>query len=332
MTERRRLEPDGPEILCLGLGTFSFSHAYGHAEPDESLRTLLRALELGCQLLDTADSYGAGENEAWLGRVLQAPRDDIVLCTKIGLVCGQAGNVIGRNGRPEYIAKAVDASLRRLRTNTLDVCILHRADPDVPIEEAVGALAEAACRGKVRLVGLCEVDKGQLLRAHAVHPVAVLQSEYSLWTRDPEAEIIPLCQELGIAFLAFSPLGRGMFTRSPAPLASEADFRASLPRFQRGNLEKNLVLVQQLTDFAARKGYSPSQIALAWVLHAGSHVFAISGTRSCCHLEENMRALEVHLEPEDIAELKRIFSPDGVAGERYPETSVFNPLAQGRSV
>ena len=325
MTGRRRLGVNGPEILPLGLGTFSFSHAYGHADPDESVSTLMRALELGTQLIDTADSYGAGENESWLGRVLQNHRQDVVLCTKIGLVWDCAGKVIGRNGRPEYILKAVDASLRRLRTESLDVCILHRADPDVPIEETVGALAQAAHLGKVRLLGLSEVDKDQLLRANAVHPIAVLQSEYSLWTRDPEMELIPLCQELGIAFTAFSPLGRGMFTDAASAWTLEADFRASLPRFQPGNFEKNLMLAQQLADFAARKGYSPSQIALAWVLHAGNHVFAIPGTRSRRHLEENMRSVEVQLDSADLAELDRMFSPGAVAGERYSQSSIFNP-------
>lgn len=325
----RRLRLDGPEILPIGLGTFSFSHAYGHANPDESRATLMRALELGCKLLDTADSYGGGENEAWLGQVLQGRRNDVFLCTKVGLLCDSAGETIGRNGRPEYIMKAIDASLCRLRTDSLDVCMLHRVDPDVPIEETVGALAEAARLGKVRFIGLSEIDKGQLLRAHGVHPIAVLQSEFSLWTRDPETELIPLCKQLGIAFLAFSPLGRGMFAASPAASPPpQGDFRASLPRFRPGNFEKNLALTQQLASLAARRGYSPSQFALAWVLRAGDHVFAIPGTRSQRHLEENMRAMEVHLDPDDLNALERVFTPAAVAGERYSRTSLFNPVTK----
>lgn len=287
---------------------------------------------LRCKLLDTADTYGGGENEAWLGQVLQGRRNDVVLCTKIGLVWDGYGKVIGRNGRPEYILKAVDASLRRLRTDTLDVCTLHRADREVPIEETVGAMAEAVRLGKVRLVGLSEVSKEQLLRAHAVHPIAVLQSEYSLWSRDPESELIPLCKQLGTAFLAFSPLGRGMFAAPPAALdLAEGDFRGSLPRFHPDNLERNLSLAQKLTSLAARKAYSPSQVALAWVLHAGAHVFAITGTRSCRHLEENMHALEVHLDGDDLDELARILSPHSVAGERYSTTSIFNPISIPRA-
>lgn len=327
MAGLRRLGLNGPQILPIGLGTFGFSHAYGYADSGESVATLLRAIDLGCKLIDTADSYGAGENEAWLGRVLNGHRSEVVLCTKVGLLWDGEGNVTGRNGRPEYILKAVDASLRRLGTERLDVCTLHRADPSVPIEETVGALAEAVSAGKVSVIGLSEVDPQQLLRAHAAHPIAVLQSEYSLWTRDPEVELIPLCGELGISFVAFSPLGRGMAATTPAAklAVGQEDFRASLPRFQSGNFEKNLEASQQLVDLAARKGCSPSQFALAWVLRAANHVFAIPGTRSRHHLEENMGATEVRLDPEDLSELERIFAPGSVAGERYSRASVFNP-------
>lgn len=331
MTGLRRLGLNGPDIVPIGLGTFSFSHAYGYADSGEAVATLMRALELGCQLLDTADSYGVGENESWLGRTLQDHRDHIVLCTKVGLLCDGSGNVTGRNGRPEYILKAVDDSLRRLRTDTLDVCTLHRADPNVPIEETVGALAETVRLGKVRLIGLSEVTKQQLVRAHSVHPIAVLQSEYSVWTREPEAELIPLCGELGVSFVAFSPLGRGMGATAAPVTFGQEDFRASLPRFQPGNLERNLSLSRQLADLAARKGYSASQFALAWVLQAGKHVFAIPGTRSWGHVEENMLALNVDLDPDDLSELERIFSPGSVAGERYSPTSVFNPASTRES-
>jgi len=221
----------------------------------------------------------------------------------------------------------VDASLRRLRTDILDVCTLHRADPDVPIEDTVGALAESVHLGKVRLLGVSEINCEELVRAHTVHPIAVLESEYSLWTRDPEAEVIPRCAELGIAFVAFSPLGRGLSAVRTSTVAFEpGDFRTSLPRFQAGNLEKNLLLAQQLAALADRKNCSSSQLALAWVLRAGDHVFAIPGTRSARHLEQNMLALDIHFDQEDIDELETIFVPGAVAGDRYSRASVFNPM------
>jgi aryl-alcohol dehydrogenase-like predicted oxidoreductase len=323
----RRLGRLGPELIPIGLGTFSFSHAYGPADSAESLRTLDRALELGCTLLDTADSYGAGENEAWLGHALQGRRDKVVLGTKVGLVCDSTGKVIGRNGRPDYIRRSIDASLQRLRTDVLDLCTLHRVDPVVPIEESVGAIAEAVMQGKVRLLGLSEAQPEELLRAQEVHPVSALQSEFSLWTRDPEREMIGLCGRLGVAFLAFSPLGRGMFAGSPSSFSfSEGDFRSLLPRFQLGNLEKNLQLASDVRALGARRDATLSQIALAWVLRAGSHVFSIPGTRSRTHLEENMRALQLDLTPDEVAEIERIFTPDAVAGERYPDGSVFGPV------
>lgn len=325
MTGPRRLGRFGPVVLPIGLGTFSFSHAYGQADERESIATLLRALELRCTLIDTADSYGAGANEEWLGRTLQPHRHQVVLCTKVGLVCDRQGKVIGRNGRPEYILNAVDASLRRLRTQVLDVCTLHRPDPAVPIEDSVGALAEAVRLGKVRQVGLSEVTPDELQRAHSVHPIAALQSEYSLWTRDPEAELIPLCARLGIVFVAFSPLGRGMFAGLRESKFEPSDFRSSLPRFQGGNLKRNLALVEQLTELADRKECSPGQLALAWVMRAGEHVFAIPGTRTRSHLEENVQAVDIGLTVEDMQELHRTFSPAHIAGERYPQGSVFNP-------
>src|ERR1700761_2773435 len=225
----RRLGRRGPEVGAIGLGTFSFSHAYGPADSAESLRTLDRALELGCTLLDTADSYAAGENERWLRRALEGRRNAVVLGTKIGLVCGQDGKVIGRDGHPEALRRAIDASLKRLRTDVLDLCTLHRVDPSVPIEDSVSAMAEAVAEGKVRLLGVSEVTPAELQRAHQVHPISAVQSEFALWTRDPEREIIPLCEQLGAAFVAFSPLGRGLFAAPQSLSLEEGDFRRSLP-------------------------------------------------------------------------------------------------------
>lgn len=321
----RRLSRDGPEAGAIGLGTFSFSHAYGHADAAESLRTLDRALELGCTLIDTADSYGAGENERWLGRALEGRREAVVLGTKVGLVCDQDGKVVGRDGRPETLRRAIDASLQRLRTDFLDLCTLHRGDPGVPIEESVGAMAEAVAEGKVRLLGLSEVEPAELLRAHAVHAIAAVQSEFALWTREPEREMIPLCEQLGAAFVAFSPLGRGLFAAPQSLSLEEGDFRRSLPRFQKDNLRKNQKLAETVSAIATRKGATPSQVALAWVLRAGPNVFAIVGTRSAAHLEENLGAQSVRLTPHEIEELNHIFVQDAVGGARYAQGSIFAP-------
>lgn len=327
----RRLGHYGPAIGAIGLGTFSFSHAYGRADSTESLRTLDRALELGCTLLDTADSYGAGENERWLGRALDGRRDAVVLGTKVGLVCDRNGAVVGRDGRPESLGRAIDASLSRLRTDVLDLCTLHRVDPAVPIEESVGAMAEAVAEGKVRLLGLSEVGPAELLRAHRVHPIAAVQSEFALWTREPEREIIPLCEQLGVAFVAFSPLGRGLFAAPQSLSLEEGDFRRSLPRFQPDNLKNNQQLAETVHAIAARRAATPSQIALAWVLRAGSNVFAIVGTRSSAHLEENLRAQDLCLTPDEIEELDRTFAGDAVSGERYAQGSIFGPNSRESS-
>jgi len=324
----RRLSSCGPEVGAIGLGTFSFSHAYGHADSNESLHTLDRALELGCTLLDTADSYGAGENERWLGKALEGRRNAVVLGTKVGFVCDTEGKTIGRDGRPEALRRAIDASLQRLRTDFLDLCTLHRVDPSVPIEESVGAMAEAVAEGKIRLLGLSEVEPSELQRAHQVHPIAAVQSEFALWTRDPEREIIPLCQQLGAAFIAFSPLGRGLFAAPQSLSLEQGDFRRSLPRFQQDNLKKNQELAETVRSIATRRGATSSQVALAWVLRAGPNVFAIAGTRSSAHLEENLAAQNLRLTPEEIDELNRTFAPEAIGGERYSKDSIFGPNQQ----
>jgi aryl-alcohol dehydrogenase-like predicted oxidoreductase len=321
----RRLGRCGPEVGVIGLGTFSFSNAYGRADSAESLRTLDRALELGCTLLDTADSYGAGEDERWLGRALEGRRDALVLGTKVGLVCDESGEVVGRDGHPKSLRRAIDASLKRLRTDVLDLCTLHRVDPEVPMEESVGAMAEAVAEGKVRLLGLSEVTPAELQRAHRVHAIAAVQSEFALWTREPEREMIPRCEQLGAAFVAFSPLGRGLFAASQSLSLEEGDFRRSLPRFQPDNLRRNLELAATVRAIAARRGATPSQIALAWVLRAGPNVFAITGTRSSAHLEENLGAENILLTPEEIDELERTFAPGAAGGDRYAQGSIFGP-------
>ena len=328
----RRLGRCGPEAGAIGLGTFSFSHAYGRTDSHQSLRTLDRALELGCTLLDTADSYGAGENERWLGWALEGRRDAIVLGTKVGLVCDKDGRVVGRDGRPDVLRRAIDASLKRLRTDVLDLCTLHRVDPTVPVEESVGAMAEAVAGGKVRLLGLSEVEPAELLRAHQVHPIAAVQSEFALWTREPEREIIPFCVQLGAAFVAFSPLGRGLFAAPQSLSLEEGDFRRSLPRFQPENLAKNQKLAETVRTIAARRGATPSQVALAWVLRAGLQVFAIVGTRSGSHLEENLGAQNIQLAAGEIEELDRTFTPGAVGGDRYAQGSIFGPNSRQPSM
>ena len=321
----RKLGRCGPEIGVIGLGTFSFSHAYGPADSAESLRALDRALELGCTFLDTADSYGAGENERWLGRALEGRREAVVLSTKVGFVCDKDGKVIGRDGRPETLRRAIDTSLHRLRTDVLDLCTLHRIDPSVPVEESVGAIAKAVAEGKVRLLGLSETEPAELLRAHKVHPIAAVQSEFALWTRDPEREVIRALRAAGAAFVAFSPLGRGLLAAPHSLALEENDFRRGLPRFQPENLTKNMQLAGTVHTLAARRNATPSQIALAWVLRACPNVFAIVGTRTSAHLEENLAAQNLSLTAEEIEELDRTFAPSAVSGERYTHDSIFGP-------
>lgn len=328
----RRLSHCGPKVGAIGLGTFSFSHSYGHADSHESLRTLNRALELGCTFLDTADSYAGGENERWLGWALEGRRSAVVLGTKVGFVCDKNGKVVARDGRPEHLRRAIDASLKRLRTDVLDLCTLHRVDPSVPIEESVDAIAEAVAEGKVRQIGLSEVEPVELLRANKVHPIAAVQSEFALWTRDPEYNIIPLCEQLGAAFIAFSPLGRGLFAAPQLLSLAEGDFRRSLPRFQPENLSRNQQLAEIVRDIASRRGATASQIALAWVLRAGDNVFAIVGTRSSKHLEENLAAQNLHLTTEELEELDRTFKPNAIGGERYAEDSIFRPSIDPHSI
>ena len=324
--DRLKVSPSGPEISRLGLGCFAMASAYGTADPAEATATILRALDLGCNFLDTADSYSGGNNEELVGRAIKGRRDDVILGTKFGFVSDQSGKVVGRNGTPAWVNKAIDGSLRRLGTETVDIYTLHRIDPDVPLEETIGAMAELVTQGKVRHLGLSEVSAEQLSRAHYVHPIATLQSEYSLWTRDPERDLIPLCHQLGIAFVAFCPLGRGVFSGTFADLELQADdFRRTLPRFETANLTRNLELVRGLEDLSKRKGHTPAQIALAWILNQGENVAAIPGTRRQSHLEQNLGALEVEWTAAELKELDTLFPPDRVYGHRYSRDSLFKP-------
>lgn len=309
----------GLKVPAMGLGCMGMSEFYGRGDERECTRVIHRALELGVNLLDTADMYGVGANEELVGRAIRDRRDEVVLATKFGVVRGGDGSFQGVRGDPLYVRAACDNSLRRLNVDYIDLYYQHRVDPDVPIEETVGAMAELVQEGKVRHLGLSEAAAGTLRRAHAVHPVTALQTEYSLWSRDPEDDILPACRELGVGFVAYSPLGRGFLTgrfRKPGDLGDD-DGRLRMPRFQGGNFERNLQLVGQVESLAEKCGCTPAQVALAWVLHRGGDIVPIPGTKHVKYLEDNVRALGIELGDEDIAALDRAFEPPQVAGERY---------------
>jgi aryl-alcohol dehydrogenase-like predicted oxidoreductase len=295
------------------------SEFYGGAREREAIATIHRALELGVAMLDTADSYGRGHNERLVGTAI-AGRDDAVVATKFGIVRGEDGSIRGLNGRPEYVAATVRGSLERLGIERIDLLYCHRVDPEVPLEETVGAMARLVDEGLVAELGLSEVTAGQLRRAHAVHPIAAVQSEYSLWSRDPEAEVLPAVRELGIRFVAFSPVGRGMLTASAGPAESldPDDLRRSIPRFQGDNYVANRRLVDELEAMAAARGVSPAQLSRAWLLPQGPEIVPIPGTRTIGHLEENMAAADVALDQDAVARLSALFATDRVAGGRRP--------------
>jgi aryl-alcohol dehydrogenase-like predicted oxidoreductase len=296
----------------------SFSHTYGPADEAESTATLQRALDLGCDFLDTADIYGAGHNESLVGRILGARRNDVILATKCGFIPGEKGTAPGLDGSPRHILEACDASLGRLGTDVIDLYYLHRVDPKVPIEDSVGAMASLVQQGKVRHLGLSEVSANTLRRAFRVHPIAAVQSEYSLWTRDPEQGIFPACRELGVAFVAFSPVGRGFLTGGvTANKFEKNDFRNNVPRFSDENFARNLQLVETLKQLAERRHCTAAQLALAWVLAQGDFITAIPGTRRRNHLEENWGALDVHLSEKDLGEIRQALPETAIAGERY---------------
>ncbi|MCM0678471.1 aldo/keto reductase [Micromonospora phytophila] len=327
---RRRLGATGPEISAIGLGCMGMSFAYGAGDDTESTRVLHRALDLGVDHLDTADMYGRGRNEELLSPVVRARRDEVFLATKFGnRVRGDGSGGTGSSGAyvdssAAWAREACDASLRRLGVDTIDLYYLHRRDPATPIEETVGAMAELVAAGKVRLIGLSEVSPATLRAAHAVHPVTAVQMEWSLFSRDVEGEMLTTCRELGVALVAYSPVGRGLLTgaiTSRDQLAAD-DWRAAVPRFAEGNLDANLKLVDEVRAVAAEIGCTPAQAALAWLLAQGEDVFPIPGTKRVRWLEENVAAADIRLTPEQRTRLGAAVPPGAVAGERYPETAM----------